>query len=282
MSSVITGPHGLRVPTGLDVPALATQLGGTGAPLPWEELTWPEARTAVTGRDAVIVPVGATEQHGPHLPLAVDTLICEAVALGVSALTGVPVLPPLSFGVSASHGGFAGTVALRPETLIAVVEDGIDSLYDSGVRQFVLLNGHIWNNGALDVSAEKLRVRHRDARVRALGYVTMYPGPEVDGHVTYGRALMHANFFETSVMLHLAPDLVRMERATSHVDVDSFWDYRMDQVSETGVWGRDVTEANAAHGRAEFDRCVLTTARAVSAAVREPWPSAVHRPGGPA
>ncbi|MFG3291881.1 creatininase family protein [Streptomyces sp. NPDC048179] len=282
MSSVITGPHGLRVPTGLDVPALAAQLGGTGTPSPWEELTWPEAETAVAGRDAVIVPVGATEQHGPHLPLAVDTLICEAVALGVSALTGVPVLPPLSFGVSASHGGFAGTVALRPETLIAVVEDVIDSLYESGVRQFVLLNGHIWNNGALDVSAEKLRVRHRDARVRALGYVTMYPGPEVDGHVTYGRALMHANFFETSVMLHLAPDLVRMERATSHVDVDSFWDYRMDQVSETGVWGRDVTEANAAHGRAEFDRCVLTTARAVSAAVREPWPDAAHRPGDPA
>ncbi|MFG3024370.1 creatininase family protein [Streptomyces sp. NPDC048254] len=282
MPSVITGPNGLSVPTGLDVPALAAQLGGTGAPLPWEELTWQEAGTSVAGSDAVIVPVGATEQHGPHLPLAVDTRICEAVALGVSALTGVPVLPPLAFGVSASHGGFAGTVALRPETLIAVVEDVIDSLYASGVRQFVLLNGHIWNNGALDVSAEKLRVRHRDARVRALGYVTMYPGPEVDGHVTYGRALMHANYFETSVMLHLAPELVRMERATSHVDVDSFWDYRMDQVSETGVWGRDVTEANAAHGRAEFDRCVLTTARAVSAAVREPWPSAAHRPGGSA
>ncbi|MGW3286918.1 creatininase family protein [Streptomyces sp. NPDC001002] len=281
MSSVISGPAGPAVPTALDVRGLAAQLGGTGTPRPWEELTWQEAESTVAGQDAVIIPVGATEQHGPHLPLAVDTRICEAVALGVSALTGVPVLPPLSFGVSASHGDFAGTVALRPETLIAVVEDVIDSLYACGVRQFVLLNGHIWNNGALDVSAEKLRVRHRDARVRALGYVTMYPGPEVDGHVTYGRALMHANYFETSVMLHLAPELVRMDLATSHVDVDSFWDYRMDQVSETGVWGRDVTEADAKHGQAEFDRCVLTTARAVSAAVREPWPSAVHRPGAP-
>ena len=102
---------------------------------------------------------------------------------------------------------------------IGVVEDVIDSLYERGIRQFILLNGHIWNNGALDVSAEKLRVRHRDARVRALGYVTMYPGPEVDGHVRYGRALMHANFFETSVMLYLYPRLVRMERATSHRDV---------------------------------------------------------------
>jgi creatinine amidohydrolase len=253
-------------------------LGGTGTPVRWAALTWPESGRTAASLDAVIIPVGATEQHGPHLPLNVDSLICEAVALEVSALTGVPVVPTLTYGVSASHGDFAGTVALRPETLIAVVEDVIDSLHASGIRQFILLNGHIWNNGSLDVSAEKLRVRHRDSRVRALGYVTMYPGPEVDGHVQYGRALMHANYFETSVMLHLRPELVRMEQATSHVDVDSFWDYRMDQVSATGVWGRDVPDATAEHGRAEFERCVLTTARAVAAAVREPWPSSEHRP----
>lgn len=226
----------------------------------------------------MIIPVGAIEQHGPHLPLAVDTLICQAVAEGVSALTGVPVLPPVTYGVSGSHGDFPGTVALRPETLIAVMEDLIDSLYASGVRQFVLLNGHIWNNGSLDVTAEKLRVRHKDARVRALGYVTMYPGPEVNGRVQFGRGLMHANFFETSVMLHLHPELVHMERATSHVDVDSFWDYRMDQVSDTGVWGREVAEADPDHGKTEFERCVRTTAEAVAKAVAESWPDPTHRP----
>jgi creatinine amidohydrolase len=261
-----------------DLSALAKELGGSGKPVRWEEMTWAEARDAAAAMNAVIVPVGATEQHGPHLPLAVDTLLGNAVALAVSAVTGVPVIPPLCYGVSASHGDFAGTISLRPETMIRVVEDVADSLYERGIRQFILLNGHIWNNGALDVSAEKLRVRHRDTRVRALGYVTMYPGPEVDGHVRYGRALMHANFFETSVMLYLYPGLVRMERATSHRDVDSFWDYRMDQVSETGVWGRDVADANAAHGCAEFERCVITTARAVAAAVREPWPDPSHRP----
>jgi creatinine amidohydrolase len=265
-------------PLGDELTGLARELGGSGEPVRWEELTWQEARDAAAARNAVIVPVGATEQHGPHLPLAVDTLLGQAVALAVSALTGVPVIPPLCYGVSASHGDFAGTISLRPETMIRVVEDVIDSLYDRGIRQFILLNGHIWNNGALDVSAEKLRVRHRDARVRALGYVTMYPGPEVDGHVRYGRALMHANYFETSVMLYLFPHLVRMERATSHRDSDSFWDYRMDQVSETGVWGRDVPDSNATHGRAEFERCVITTARAVASAVREPWPDPAHRP----
>ncbi|MBT0772434.1 creatininase family protein [Kineosporia sp. J2-2] len=252
---------------------------GTGTPVNWERLTSPEAGATVGRTDAVIIPVGAVEQHGPHLPLAVDTLICQAVAEGVSALTGVPTLPPVTYGVSGSHGDFPGTVALRPETMIAVMEDLIDSLHASGVRQFVLLNGHIWNNGSLDVTAEKLRVRHPDSRVRALGYVTMYPGPEVNGRVQFGRGLMHANFFETSVMLHLHPDLVHMDRATSHVDVDSFWDYRMDQVSDTGVWGREVQEANADHGKVEFERCVATTAAAVAKAVAEPWPDPTHRPG---
>ncbi len=258
--------------------ALAAELGGTGAAVRWEHLTWPDAAALVARRQAVIIPVGATEQHGPHLPLCVDTEICYAVALEVSALTGVPVVPPVGYGVSRSHGGFAGTLSLRPETLIAVMADLIESLHDSGVRQFILLNGHMWNSGSMDVTAEKLRVKYPDSRVRALAYVTMYPGPEVKAHVQFGRGLMHANYFETSVMLHLHPELVRLDRATSHADVDSFWDYRMDQVSETGVWGRRVEEATAEHGRAEFERCVLTTARTVAAAIREPWPDPTHRP----
>lgn len=258
---------------GLDVPALTAELGGTGAPVRWDELTSPDVTPALAATGAVVLPVGATEQHGPHLPLNVDTVIAQAVADGVSALTGIPVGPAVGLGVSSSHGAFPGTVSLRPETMIAVMEDLTEWLHRSGARQFLLLNGHIWNNGALDVTAEKLRTRHDDVRVRSIGYVTMYPGPEVDGHVRYGRGLMHANFFETSVMLHLRPDLVHLDRAVSHADSDSFWDYRMDQVSDTGVWGNDVPEANAEHGRAELARCVLTTARALAAAVREPAPA---------
>jgi len=78
-------------------------------------------------------------------------------------------------------------------------------------------------------------------------------------------------------MLHLYPELVRMDRATSHRDVDSFWDYRMDQVSETGVWGATWPTRMPAHGRAEFERCILTTARAVAAAVASRGPT-VARP----
>lgn len=256
----------------LNLPELAAELGGPGRPVRWEEYSWPQISTLVEHHKAVIIPVGAIEQHGPHLPMNVDTEIDVAVSEAVSAATGIPTIPPVSVGVSSSHGDFAGTLTLRPETLIAVMEDLTDSLYRTGVRQFIFLSGHIWNSGALDVSIEKLRTRYDDIRARSIGYVSMYPGGEVDGHVQYGRGLMHANYFETSVMLHLRPELVDMSRVVSHRDVDSFWDYRMDQVSESGVWGRDVEQASAEHGRSEFDRCVVRTARALADAIREKQP----------
>ena len=85
--------------------ALATELGGTGTPVRWDELTWPEAGEASGRLNAALIPVGATEQHGPHLPLAVDTRICEAVALAVSALVTAAcvvinyVIPGRAFGL---------------------------------------------------------------------------------------------------------------------------------------------------------------------------------------
>jgi creatinine amidohydrolase len=156
--------------------------------------------------------------------------------------------------------------------MIAFVEDLVATLYASGLRQFVLLNGHAWNHGALDVSAEKLRVRYDDARVRSLAYATAYPGPEIDGRADKGRSLMHANYFETSVMLHIHPEAVHMDRAVSQQDRDSFWDYRTDQVSPSGVWGRDIDQATADNGASETERLIATTARAVAAGVSEPWP----------
>jgi creatinine amidohydrolase len=260
----------LREPT-VD-PALAAELGGPGAPIRWEGLTSPEAGEQVARNSAVIIPFGATEQHGPHMAMSVDTDIVYHVALGVSAATGVAVAPPIAYGVSASHGSFPGSVGVRPETLIALVEDLVATLYASGLRQFVLLNGHAWNHGALDVSAEKLRVRYDDARVRSLAYATAYPGADIDGRCDKGRSLMHANYFETSVMLHIHPEAVHMDRAVSQQDRDSFWDYRTDQVSPSGVWGRDIDQATAENGVSEAKRLIATTARAVAAGVSEPWP----------
>lgn len=251
---------------------LASELGGTGQPVLWEELTSPEIGELVERVNAAIIPFGAVEQHGPHMPLCVDWNMAYHVSKGVSALTGVPVLHPVTYGVSGSHGDFPGTVGLRPETFLAVVDDVVGWLYRSGVRQFILLNGHAWNGAPLQVCAEKIRTRYDDVRVRALDYVDEYPPTEIDGRYTYGRLLAHANYFETSCMLYINPELVKMDRAVYHQDFDSFWDYRTDQVSAEGVWGRDIPEANAENGEGEITRCIETMARAVAAAVREPFP----------
>lgn len=261
----------LREPT-IDT-VLVAELRGPGAPVRWEALTSPEAAEQVARTNAIIVPFGATEQHGPHMAMSVDTDVVYHVALGVSAATGVAVAPPVAYGVSGSHGSFPGTVGVRPETMIGLVEDLVATLYASGLRQFVLLNGHAWNAGALDVSAEKLRTRYDDTRVRSLSYATAYPGSEIDGRCDKGRALMHANYFETSVMLHINPEAVHMERAVSQQDRDSFWDYRSDQVSPSGVWGRDIEQATAENGASEVRRLIATTARAVAGGVAEPWPT---------
>lgn len=251
---------------------LATELGGSGEPVLWEELTSPEVAELVQRVDAAIVPFGAIEQHGPHMPLCVDWNMAAFVARGVSALTGVPVLHPVTYGVSGSHGAFPGTIALRVETFVAVAMDIVEWLYRSGIRQVVLLNGHAWNGAPLQVVAENVRQRYDEVRVRALDYVDEYPPAEIDGRYTHGRLLAHANYFETSCMLHVNPDLVHMDRAEAKQDWPSFWDYRLDQVSASGVWGRDVPEATEENGRAEITRCIETVARAVAGAVAEPRP----------
>jgi creatinine amidohydrolase len=93
-----------------------------------------------------------------------------------------------------------------------------------------------------------------------------------DGRYTYRRLLAHADYFETPCMLYVNPDLVRMDHATPKQDFDSFWDYRTDQVSASGIWGRDIPEANAENGEHEITRCVGTMACAVAAGIKEPFP----------
>lgn len=252
-------------------PALLSEFGGPGAPVRWDDHTAPEIPALVERIDAVIIPCGALEQHGPHMPLCVDWLLVQHVAESVSALTGVPAVPPVAYGVSGSHGGFPGTIGLRPETFQSVIGDLTDWLYRSGVRQFILLNGHAWNFSPLEVCADKLRTRYDDVRVRAVSYVESDPAEDFDEHCTHGRMLQHASYLETSSMLYVAPELVKLDRAPEHQDWPSFWDYRADQVSETGVWGRDVPDANPEIGERFMQRCIEATARAVRAGIAEPF-----------
>jgi creatinine amidohydrolase len=190
------------------------------------ELTWPEYDQLI--RDTpVIVPVGATEQHGHHLPLGCDAMHVVAVAEAAAQLTDALVAPVLSYGYKShprSGGGelFPGTISLDAMTLIGTISNVMTQLITDGARRIAVLSGHYENSMMLHEGIDlSLRGRPADS-VRILNLlwvdlipeqmmIDLYPGPYP------GVALEHAAFLETSIMLHLRPDLVHPDRAGTEV-----------------------------------------------------------------
>lgn len=241
------------------------------APVLWEELAWPDVERIVRRCRAVLIPCGATEQHGPHLPLALDWMCTYEVACRASAATGVPVVHPLALGVSAGHGSFPGTISLRPQTMLGLLEDVAESLYRSGIRDYIFLNGHAWNSGPLISVRELLRARYADVRVRLINWWELVQSPDLRSaaDAPEGARFLHANFGETASMLALRPDLVKMSRAVNQRDRDYFWDYRMDQVTATGVVGRNARGATAEAGRRRLGEAVSMLIRLIRRGLRE-------------
>lgn len=170
---------------------------------------------AIDKSDAVVVqPIGAVEQHGPHLPLITDALTAERISdraiRGLPSGSNVWQLPTLAYGKSNEHLGRAGTIALSAATLMATCMDLGRSIAASGFRKLVFVNGHGGQPSLLQVVARDIRIE------TGLQVFPLMPGwsghpdgvTRVDEH--YG---IHGGQFETSVMLALAPELVRMELA---------------------------------------------------------------------
>lgn len=184
-------------------------------------LTGPEIGALDKTNAAVVLPVGAIEQHGPHLPVATDTLTGTTVLGRALARLGPEVscwaLPPTNYGKSNEHVGFAGTFTLSAGTLIALIADIGASAARSGFRRFVLLNSHGGNVPLIDMVA-------RDVRVATGMMVFPLQLARIAGareHLTEHERLhgMHAGDHETSTTLALAPELVRMERRVGEVPV---------------------------------------------------------------
>jgi creatinine amidohydrolase len=195
----------------------------------WSELTTLDFANLDASRAIAVLPLAATEQHGPHLPLSVDTDIVNGVvnaslmhlqAVEVSNDAPLPVffLPTQSVGLSPEHAAFPGTLTLKPETLIRLWTDIAESVKASDVNKLVLFNAHGGHVGAMDVVARDLR-----ARLGMLVYsVNWYQLPLLNEKGEDLNALfsahehrfgVHAGDVETSVMLALQPQLVRMALA---------------------------------------------------------------------
>jgi creatinine amidohydrolase len=161
----------------------------------------------------VVLPTGATEQHGPHLPVGTDTFAVEAVARGAVAAVDsqVPVVmaPVLAYGSSHHHLSFGATMSLTTETYYAVVQDLVESLIAGGFRRVMVVNGHGGNHELIQLVARDLVLKH-PVNVAALSYwlPAMNELAALQPDLA-GRLPGHAGAFETSLILALRPELAR-------------------------------------------------------------------------
>lgn len=180
-----------------------------GTPLLLAELSWPEVKAALPDIELVLIPVGALEQHGPHGALATDTVSADALCQAAAARLGprVAVAPPVPWGVSWHHMAFPGTVSLRPETLIAVLEDIVGSLHAHGLARFLIVNGHGGNTAAITLAVERLKQALGIPVVAAIfGYALI---AEAAGRVLPPDAIGHAGADEMAVVAAAAPRLAK-------------------------------------------------------------------------
>jgi creatinine amidohydrolase len=245
------------------------------------ELRAPEIAERL-GPDSVIVqPIAAVEQHGPHLPLATDLLIAEAVVDAVVAERGdeldLWVLPPLAYGKSNEHAWCPGTVWLGPATLLAVLDDLGRSVARLPTRRLAFVNGHGGNSALLQVALRELRLAH------GLATFLLHPnvppdqgGPSTEEELGMG---IHGGLGETSLVLHLRPDLVDMASAARHVPEHLAgnrhvrfggpvaFGWTSDDFGPSGVIG-DPTGATAERGAQQFAAIVAALGDALAEVAR--------------
>ena len=183
----------------------------------WSDLCTTDFSIMDLGRAMAVLPLGATEQHGPHLPLGVDSQLVDGVVRAALPLLGtLPVwfLPTQTVGFSPEHLGFSGTLSLKAATLMALWTDIGDSVAASGIRKLVLLNAHGGQAGLMDAVGRDLRQRH-GMQVWSVNWYDLPDDAHTEGlfDAHEKRFGIHAGAVETSMMLALAPQQVDMTSA---------------------------------------------------------------------
>ena len=225
----------------------------------WGELTWPEAQERFQQVDIALLPVGAIEQHGPHLPLDTDAFDADYLALRVAEACSDPkplVLPNIPYGVSYHHDEFKGTVGISNDTLAKLVYDIGMSVSHNGIKKLVIINAHGGNSPALNYAAQMI---NRDAHI----FVCVDTGETSDVDI-YSLVEtpndVHAGEIETSTSLAVRPHLVKMDQtgrevpefSSRYLDFTSkrgvSWYAYTRKISHSGVMG-DPTKASAEKGK---------------------------------
>lgn len=224
-----------------------------------DELGWPDVAEYLKRDDRLILVAGSTEQHGRHLAFGSDVWQPWAIARRLSERTGVLLAPPLNYGMSLHHLGFPGSLSLRPYTLTLIVVDLLDSAYEHGFRHILLLNGHGGNIPAIQTALSEALHELHGLRVR-LG--NWWHEPEVkavlDEAFPEGPG-GHADAGETSLVMAIRPDVVRLERAAYNPESPRPGILTRDVFVEdfpNGVIGVDPHRASADVGARALDAAV--------------------------
>lgn len=241
----------------------------------WNDLTWEELPDVLAAcGQAAMLPVGATEQHGPHLGCGVDTVIAEKLCEAVATRTGVPMLPPLPYGCSLGHSRrWPGTIAVAPPVLIEFVKQIGDWAYHSGVRRLFIVNAHVTNAAPLRCALEMLRAEHDDLMVAVINTASLSQRVR-DFHAADGDD-WHANDAETSLMLAIDPAGVRPGRLAAADDPDRtgccVFAHPVNRTSLNGVTGKP-SQATAEKGVQWFDWLVSDLAELITSGCSETPP----------
>jgi creatinine amidohydrolase len=222
----------------------------------------PDFKSALRKTKKAILPIGSIEQHGPHLPVSTDSLIAEHIARMVAERIGAFVLPVMTFGVSFEHRPMFN-VSVKNSVLSEIVADVCLSLSENGIEQIILLNGHYGNIGALQYTSQNLVGRvPKDVHIYTIHYWHLLDH-EFD----------HAGEVETSLVLAIAPELVRMDAAAPNskrlskskvaYGVMTNMPGSFPRITGNGVWG-DPRKASAAKGKDWLEHVVANLAKTTS------------------
>jgi creatinine amidohydrolase len=179
------------------------------------DMTWPEVKAALPQIKLAIIPVGSTEQHGPHATFQMDTAGSREFAklLGERLYPNALVTPPVPVGISSHHMHFPGTMTLRAETMIAVLMDMVNSLHAHGIKRFFFANGHGGNSSVLTLVTN--RIKHEMGLMAAAATVPYAAIGDLHKQYVKSHTSGHSCEQEVSIMMHLYPQAIRTEALTS-------------------------------------------------------------------
>lgn len=225
--------------------------------------------------DKAILAVGSAENHGFHLPFGTDALVAQAIAQEVAQrVNGMLVLPPVTYGVSEHYGHFPFTLTLRPEILIEVLKDIFRSSIRQGIQRIIIINGHDGNIAPIEIAARSVKVEYPQAFLASLDAWWVTAGELLPpGTFEVWGGLGHAGEGETSIVLHLFPELCRMENARGVVpDLPSELTikWKFDELTPYGATG-DPTRGTPEKGKKMFEVLVDWVVRFVQEMENQNW-----------